>query len=80
MHLRAWILASWLALTPSHAAWSDLRAGMEMAEVQRLVGEPLIASRVRGGLFVTWTYDQRGYVLFEHGRLRFWQPSASVAR
>ena len=62
-----------LLATCARAQWSDLKAGLEPKAVMRFVGEPLMESKVRGGLFVTWIYDEGGYILFENGVLRYWQ-------
>jgi hypothetical protein len=59
---------------PARAEWKDLKAGIDVQAVLAAVGTPLMVSKSRQGLQVTWTYDDGAYVLFENGRVRFWQP------
>ena len=61
----------------ARAEWSDVREGIDVQAVLAAVGTPLMVSKSRTGLQVTWTYDEGGYVLFENGRVRFWQPPAA---
>jgi hypothetical protein len=69
------VLLALLCLTVAHAraAWSDLKEGLDPKAVMLLVGQPLIANQARGGALITWTFDDGGYILFENGRLKFWQ-------
>ena len=63
-----------LTAASARAEWRDLKAGLDQKSAAELVGSPLMASRGRGGKFVTWTFDHGGYILFENGRIRYWQP------
>jgi len=58
----------------ARADWRDVKEGLDPKAVFETVGRPLIESRARGGLLVTWTYDNGGYILFENGRVLYWQP------
>jgi hypothetical protein len=55
------------------AAWGDLKTGLDQRGATQHVGAPLIETTGRGGVLVTWIYDDGGYVLFEHGKIRYWQ-------
>ncbi len=69
---RAWLL--YLLLVPVlRADWKDLRAGMEAPAVITAVGQPLMKTSGRRGLFVTWNYDLGGEVRFARGRVEAWQ-------
>ena len=61
-----------LAGAGAHAAWSDVREGLDPKSVAEQIGQPLMHSSVRGGTLETWIFDQGGYVLFEKGKVRFW--------
>ena len=50
--------------------WDDLRPGMSQAQVLRLVGNPLIATRGHG--YVRWSFDALGDVTFYRGQLVSW--------
>jgi hypothetical protein len=73
------IVASFLALLVSStvsAAWGDLRLGMDEKAVLQRVGMPLMQNRGKGGA-ATWTYDCGGHILFQNGRVTFWdEPDA----
>jgi len=62
-----------LLVTSARAEWRDVKEGLASKAVFESVGRPLIESRTRGGMFVTWTYDNGAYVLFENGRVLYWQ-------
>ncbi len=62
-----------LTAAAARAEWRDLRVGLDPKAVAELVGQPLMQQRARGGVLVTWTFDHGGYVLFENGRIRYWQ-------
>lgn len=64
---------SCLAASAAQAAWSDIKEGLDPKNALQDVGAPLMQSRVRQGSLVTWTYDEGGYILFENGRVRYWQ-------
>lgn len=61
------------AVSAAQAAWSDIKEGLAPKTALQDVGAPLIQSRVRQGSLETWTYDEGGYILFENGRVRYWQ-------
>lgn len=71
------VLALLLASTAS-AAWCDLKEGLNAKTVEQLVGAPLFGNRTRGGTLVNWAYDNGGYVLFECGRVKFWQAPRGI--
>lgn len=70
--LIALLVVSW-----ARAEWPGLREGMDPKAAFECVGKPLIENKVRGGLFVTWIYDDGGNILFEGGKLRYWQAPKS---
>lgn len=72
------ILALVLA-SAARAEWRDVREGLTEFEVLQVIGVPLIINKSRSGLQTSWTYDRGGYVLFEHGRVRYWRPSEREA-
>ena len=74
-----WLLLLLLPLD-LRAEWSDLRDGIDARAVLRAVGQPLIRSRARAGLFETWTYDRGGYAMFVRGRLLYWHAPKSSAK
>ena len=55
------------------AAWRDLKEGIDAKTAEQLVGAPLFVNQTRGGTMVNWVYDCGGYILFENGRVKFWQ-------
>lgn len=61
------------------AQWADLKPGQDAEAVAKALGQPLIASHNKGGVYSTWTYDRGGYVMFEKGRVTFWQPSKKAS-
>ena len=75
----AFLLALLLASSAS-AAWCDLKEGLDVKTAEQLVGVPLFENRTRGGLFANWVYDQGGYILFENGRVKFWQAPRRTKR
>ena len=50
-----------------------MRVGLMAEAVVEAVGQPLIRSRARGGLYETWTYDHGATVVFVRDRVSFWQ-------
>ncbi len=54
--------------------WSDLKPGLSQHVALQAVGAPLIVTKSKSGLQVTWTYDCGGYIMFEAGLVRFWNP------
>lgn len=50
-----------------------MRVGLEAGAVVQAVGQPLIRSRVRGGLYETWTFDHGATVVFVRDRVSFWR-------
>ncbi len=65
-----------LAASCARADWKDLKEGLDPTTAEHCVGAPLFGNRSRGGTFVTWTYDNGGFIFFENGRVHFWQPPA----
>ncbi len=57
------------------AGWADVKEGMTPAEVREQIGGPLLQSVGHGGLWAIWNYDAGGYVQFEKGVVRWWEPS-----
>ncbi len=57
------------------AGWAEMRAGMTPAEVREQIGGPLLQSVGHGGLWAIWNFDDGGYVQFEKGVVRWWEPS-----
>ena len=62
------------------AAWSDVKDGLDPRAAEQAVGAPLIENRTRGGTIVNWVYDRGGYILFENGRVKFWQAPRDPKR
>jgi hypothetical protein len=60
-------------MSSARAAWCDLKAGLDPKAAEKCVGAPLFVNRTRGGTLVNWIYDNGGYILFENGRVKFWQ-------
>ncbi len=60
----------------ARAEWKDIKEGLDPVTVEQCVGAPLFGNRSRGGTFVSWIYDNGGFVYFENGRVRFWQSPA----
>ena len=58
------------ALARAGESWGGLRVGMKAAEVQRLVGEPLLATTGHG--YVRWCFDHLGDVVFYRGVVVSW--------
>ena len=50
--------------------WAQLRSGMGEAQVQQLVGLPLVASSGHG--YLHWCFDREGEVMFYGGTLLYW--------
>ena len=69
------VLIALLLLGTSSAvsAWSDLKEGFDPKAAKGCVGAQLFENRTRGGTVVNWVYDNGGYILFENGRVRYWQ-------
>ena len=70
-----------LLLAPAaRADWAQLRAGGDPTGVIAAIGEPLIRSSSRSGVFQAWTYDAGGYAVFVGGRLDHWEaPRRQIA-
>lgn len=66
------VLASVCA--PARADWKDLKEGADVQAVMNAVGVPLLVNKSKTGRQVMWTYDNGAYILFENGRVKFWQP------
>lgn len=77
----AWVIVL-LLLTAAcaKADWKEVKEGLPHQAVLKAVGEPLMASKSKSGLQVKWTYDRGGYVIFEAGRVRFFQAPKAAKR
>jgi hypothetical protein len=73
-----WLTLGLGAAAGAHAAWADLKEGQDAKTATQEVGLPLIQTRGRGGVLETWTYDEGGYILFENGRVRYWQAPRAL--
>ncbi len=62
-----------LLASAAQAAWADIKAGLDQKTTREQVGVPLIQNKARQAAIETWTYDDGGYILFENGRVRYWQ-------
>jgi hypothetical protein len=71
------IVLAAMCIATARADWKDLKPGMDRAAVQRAIGVPLIENKGRT-IVQIWTYDSGGYVLFEGGRAKFWEPPKAV--
>jgi hypothetical protein len=56
----------------ARADWKDLKPGMDYRTARTCVGFPLMQNHGRGGAEV-WTYDNRGYIQFQNGRVSYWE-------
>ncbi len=77
--MKRMILLALLFVACARAEWSDVKEGLGPQSVIKLVGTPLVGSSGHGGQFVTWIYDRGGYIVFENGRVAFWQAPAEPA-
>ena len=80
------VIAAVLVASVARADWKEVKRGMDQKEVAAAVGAPLIMNRGKGGAEV-WTYDNRGYIQFQNGRVMWWdapstrkQPLSAVAQ
>lgn len=64
----------------ARADWKNVKEGVPQQTVLRTVGAPLMMTKSKTGLQVTWTYDRGGYILFEAGRVRYWQAPRPAKR
>ncbi len=71
--MKRFVVIALLLVASARADWRGVKEGLGPQAVINHVGRPLIESRVRHGLLVTWTYDNGGYILFENGRVLYWQ-------
>ena len=71
---------SLVATAAKGADWKDLRRGCEKQVVLEAVGAPLMINKSKTGRQETWTYDCGGYIIFENGRVSYWQPSRALLR
>jgi hypothetical protein len=69
-----------ISAASARADWKTLKEGQEKAAALQTVGVPLLMSKSRSGLQETWTYDSGGYILFERGRVRYWEAPKPVVR
>lgn len=67
-------------VSSASAAWADLKEGLDQKTAEQLVGAPLFGNRTRGHTMVNWVYDNGGFILFENGRVKFWQAPRDVKR
>lgn len=62
----------------ARADWKDLKPGMDYQTAVHCTGVPLMQNRGKGGAEM-WTFDNRGYIEFQFGRVAYWsapkQPS-----
>ena len=71
--MRVVVIAAVLLVQASlHAAWRDLKPGIDRQQTIVAIGDPLFVNKSRG--YETWTYDRGGCVAFEAGRICYWQP------
>ena len=69
-----------VSLASARADWKDLRSGTEKGTALEAVGSPLLMNKSRSGRQEVWTYDFGAYILFENGRVSYWQaPKPPVA-
>ncbi len=72
---RLFLLSLFLcAAASARAEWNDVKEGCDVQAVLAAVGSPLLMSKSRSGAQFTWTYDNGAYILFENGRVSYWQP------
>jgi hypothetical protein len=67
------VMMAFLAVSCAGAEWRDVQEGLDPQTVAKSVGLPLIETNGRHGMFMTWIYDDGGYVMFERGRVHYWQ-------
>jgi hypothetical protein len=65
------------AAASAAGSWSALRAGMNVTEVQHLVGPPVLATAGHG--YIHWCFDAEGDAIFYGGSLVFWTAPQNVA-
>ena len=58
------------------ANWLLLAAGMEMHDVEAILGEPDVTRRV--GKFRHWQYGEDGLLRFYFGRLKSWETASGL--
>jgi hypothetical protein len=73
------ILLVMLLASTARASWGDLKEGLDPKAAEQMVGAPLFENRSRGWTFVNWVYDNGGSILFENGRVKFWQAPQGAA-
>lgn len=61
-----------LLVTRAAAGWYDLKPGMDQNAAVQCVGQPILKTKGRAGAEV-WTYDHAGYILFNQGRVTYWE-------
>jgi len=74
------ILIACLLVSSASAGWCDLKEGLDLKTAEKCVGAPLFENRTRGGTMVNWVFDNGGYILFENGRVKFWQRPRDAKR
>lgn len=67
------LIIALLLVSCARADWKDLKVGLDPQTAAELVGAPLFQNRTRGGTMVNWVFDNGGFILFENGRVKFWQ-------
>ncbi len=55
----------------ARADWKDLKPGMDQQTAWKCAGTPMLLNKARGS--EVWTYDHRGYIMFEGGRVTYWE-------
>jgi hypothetical protein len=68
------LLAFALLAGAVRADWAELKVGMDQSAALQCVGMPLLQNRGRGGAEV-WTYDRRGHIQFQSGRVCAFEAS-----
>ena len=74
------VIIALLLVSCARADWKDLKAGLDPKTAGELVGAPLFENRTRGGTMVNWVFDNGGFILFENGRVKFWQAPRDAKR
>lgn len=71
--LRRGVVLAVLIGTCAQAAWKDIHEGQDAKEVTDQIGAPLMTSASRGRTVEMWVFDDGAYVLFENGKVRYFQ-------
>lgn len=63
-----------LLAASARAEWADVKQGMDQPTVMQALGAPILMNKGKAGAEV-WTYDRRGYIQFQYGRVMWWDAS-----